>query len=327
MILSWLHVGPVALAAFFASLVECTEAMTVVLAVGAVRGWRGAFAGSFAAVLFLLLLVLLLGPALARTPLPLVHALVGILLLLFGMRWLGKAILRTAGALALRSETAVYARARQALEKTPGHAPGWDGAAIVAAFKITLIEGLEVVFIVITLGAAGRGFLASAAVGALAALLVVLFLGLLLRRPVASIPENTLKLIVGILMTGFGTFWVGEGMGLAWPGEDWSLVALCLGYAALVLLVVERCRASHAPVPSNHEPRRQVRNIAHRLASFIVDDWRLAIELLAWLAVVWLAAPYLAAPGIAACIALFVGVSAILAESSLRHARERTARS
>ncbi|MGH7078369.1 MAG: hypothetical protein ACREFU_09745, partial [Acetobacteraceae bacterium] len=120
---------------------------------------------------------------------------------------------------------------------------GWDGVAIGTAFKITMIEGIEVVFIVIAIGAGGRNLLLPAAVGALAALLVVVFLGMLVHRPVARIPENTLKLVVGILLTAFGTFWAGEGMGLAWPGADWSVLVLLAGYAAVALIIAWYCRA------------------------------------------------------------------------------------
>ncbi|MGH7101400.1 MAG: COG4280 domain-containing protein [Acetobacteraceae bacterium] len=254
MVFFWAHAGPTLLAAFLASLVECIEAMTVVLAVGAVRGWRGALAGSFAALVVLLVLVAVLGPALDRIPLDVMQAAVGTLLLLFGMRWLRKAILRAAGVIASRDEEAAYSRQRHALEQVGGDARRWDGVAIATAFKITMIEGVEVVFIVIAMGAAGHGLLAPAGAGALAALLVVLVLGLLLHRPVASIPENLLKLVVGILLTSFGTFWVGEGMGLSWPGGDWSVLALIAGYTAITLVVIRCCHpyqdlADGHPVP------------------------------------------------------------------------------
>ena len=243
MILVWAHVGPSVLASFLASLVEFVEAMTVVLAVGAVRGWRGALTGSFIALAVLVALIALLGSALTRVPLHVMQAAVGTLLLLFGMRWLRKAMLRAAGAIALRDEAAAYARERGALERIAARTRGWDSVAIATAFKITMVEGIEVVFIVIAIGAAGHDLLLPASAGALAALLVVLLLGLLLHRPVASIPENTLKLVVGVLLTGFGTFWVGEGMGLSWPGADWSVLALLAGYAAVAVITVRFCRA------------------------------------------------------------------------------------
>lgn len=242
MIALWTHVGPSVVAAFLASLVEFVEAMTVVLAVGAVRGWRGALLGSFLALAILAASVALLGPALTRVPLHVMQAVLGTLLLLFGMRWLRKAILRAAGAIPLRDEATAYARQREALGIITAKARGWDGVAIAATFKITMIEGIEVVFIVIAVGAAGHDLLVPAAVGALAALIVVLLLGLLLHRPAANIPENVLKFIVGVLLSGFGTFWVGQGMDLAWPEADWSVLALLTGYAAVAVVIVRFCR-------------------------------------------------------------------------------------
>ena len=238
----WAHIGPSVVAAFLASLVEFVEAMTVVLAVGAVRGWRGALTGSGLALLTLLVLVAALGPALARIPLDIVQLFVGTLLLLFGMRWLRKAILRAAGIIPLHDEAATYARQEQALRQVSGAGRGWDGVAIATAFKITMIEGIEVVFIVIAVGATGPGLLAPASAGALIALLVVVLLGLVLHRPVASIPENALKFVVGLLLASFGTFWVGEGIGLLWPGGDWSLLVLLAGYSTAALVIVRICQ-------------------------------------------------------------------------------------
>jgi uncharacterized membrane protein len=235
-----LHAGPSVLAAFLASLVEFVEALTVVLAVGAVRGWRSALGGSAGAMVVLLLLVIGLGPLLTRIPLGTVQLALGALLVLFGMRWLRKAILRSAGVIPLHDEDALYAAQRQALG-TGSLREGWDGPAVAAAFKITMIEGIEVVFIVIAVGAAGRGLLLPAALGAFAAFCVVVLLGLALRRPVSMIPENILKFAVGVLLCGFGTFWVGEGAGIAWPGADLSLLWLCLGFLLVALGAVSLC--------------------------------------------------------------------------------------
>ena len=243
MMLAWTHVGPSVLAAFLASLVEFIEALTVVLAVGAIRGWRGALGGSGLALFVLVILILILGPTLTRIPLAAVQLVVGTLLLLFGMRWLGKAILRSAGVIPLHDEAAAFARQKDALMRLGNRGAGWDRIAVMTAFKITMLEGIEVVFIVVAIGAAGRGLLMPASVGALVALLVVMLLGLLLHRPVASIPENVLKFIVGILLCAFGTFWAGEGIGLSWPGADWSVLGLIAGFAAVALLGVPICRA------------------------------------------------------------------------------------
>jgi uncharacterized membrane protein len=243
--LDLLHAGPSVLAAFLASLVEFVEALTVVLAVGAARGWRSALGGSVLGLLVLLLLVLGLGPLLTEIPLEAVQLALGALLLLFGMRWLRKAILRSAGIIPLHDEDALYAAQRQALGGA-ARRERWDAPALAAAFKITMIEGIEVVFIVIAVGAAGRGLLLPAALGALAAFCVVVLLGLALRRPVSMIPENRLKFAVGVLLSGFGTFWVGEGAGIAWPGGDLSLLWLCLGYLLVALGAVSLCSRRRA---------------------------------------------------------------------------------
>lgn len=237
MTITLLHAGPSVLAAFLASLVEFIEALTVVLAVGATRGWRSALGGSGLGMVVLVLLVIILGPLLTRIPLMAVQLAVGTLLLLFGMRWLRKAILRSAGVIPLHDEEALYAQQRAALGAAAIR-PGWDALAVTAAFKITMIEGIEVVFIVIAVGAAGRGLLLPAAVGALAAFCLVVLLGAALRRPVSMIPENILKFAVGVLLCAFGTFWVGEGAGIAWPGADLSLVGLFLGFLLTALATV-----------------------------------------------------------------------------------------
>ncbi|MBS0560594.1 MAG: hypothetical protein JSR21_11120 [Proteobacteria bacterium] len=239
--IDWTHAGPSIAAAFFASLVEFIEALTIVLAVGAVRGWRGALGGTGLALASLLALVIVLGPALTRIPLQAVQLGLGTLLLLFGMRWLRKAILRASGVIPLHDELAAYARERAALEAMGVRKSGWDRVAAATAFKITMIEGIEVVFIVIALGAARAGLLVPASLGALAALVLVILLGLLLHRPVAMIPENTLKFIVGVLLCAFGTFWAGEGMGLTWSGEDWSIPALNAGFLAAALVAIPIC--------------------------------------------------------------------------------------
>ena len=237
---SWAHAGPSVLAAFLASLVEFVEALTVVLAVGTVRGWRPALAGTGLALAVLAALVLALGPALARIPLPIVQMVVGTLLLLLGLRWLRKAILRAAGRIKLHDELAIYAGESALLQRGVRRlVAGWDQVAVATAFKIVMLEGIEVVFIVIAIGAAG-GLLLPAGLGAGAALLLVVALGLVVHRPVARIPENQLKFAVGVLLAAFGTFWVGEGIGLAWPGRDWSILGLIAGFLAAALLLARR---------------------------------------------------------------------------------------
>jgi uncharacterized membrane protein len=242
---AWAHVAPTMLAAFLASTVEFVEALTVVLAVGTVRGWRGALTGAGAALLVLLLLIGAFGPALTRIPLAPVQLVVGTLLLLFGMRWLRKAILRAAGIIPLHDEAAAFAKETRSLQAQGRSGHRWDGVAIAAAFKITMLEGIEVVFIVIAVGAGGPGLLLPACLGALAALVAVVLLGLLVHKPLTRIPENALKFTVGVLLSAFGAFWLGEGIGLDWPGDDWSILGLIAGFLAVALAAVPICRTRH----------------------------------------------------------------------------------
>lgn len=245
-----LHAGSSFVAAFLASTVEFVEALTVVLAVGATRGWRSALWGSGLAGLVLMLLVLILGPLLTRIPLGAVQLVLGTLLLLFGMRWLKKAVLRSAGIIPLHDEAALYAKSRAAFGGgAAAVARGIDAEGFSAAFKITMVEGIEVVFIVVAVGAAGRGLLWPSALGALAAFVLVVLAGIALRRPVSMIPENILKFAVGVLLCGFGTFWVGEGAGIPWPDSDLSLLWLCAGFllAALAAVRLTQSRRRVAP--------------------------------------------------------------------------------
>jgi uncharacterized membrane protein len=238
--------APAALSAFLASLVECTEALTIILAVGTVRGWRGALAGAALALLALGVLVSVAGPALTHVNLTLIHITLGALTLAFGLRWLRKAVRRAAGTLRLRDENLAYARETERLRAEATAPARWDAEAIRTAFQITLMEGVEVVFIVIAIGAATPGLLRPAEAGAALALAVMVLLGLALHRPIAAIPENTLKFAVAVMLCGFGTFWLGEGLGLAWPGGDASLVGLAGLFlmGALVAMRVVRPRSS-----------------------------------------------------------------------------------
>ncbi|HEV2644871.1 MAG TPA: hypothetical protein VGU46_00750 [Acidobacteriaceae bacterium] len=247
-------------AAFLASLVECVEALTVVLAVGSVRGWRSALAGAGTALAVLAAIVAALGPALSRIPLHLIQLVVGTMILLFGLRWLRKAILRAAGLIPLHDEAAAFQKNIAAMHTAPTGAPSqtsrtFDKPAFAAAFNITMLEGTEVVFIVIALGAGASGLLLPASLGAAAALLVVAALGLALHRPLARVPENTLKFIVGVLLSAFGTFWVSEGARLSWPGftaanPDLAIPFLMAAYLVLALALVALCRkvANRTPV-------------------------------------------------------------------------------
>jgi uncharacterized membrane protein len=237
-----MHEVSAALAAALASFVEFVEALTIVLAVGAVRGWRPAMAGTAAGIVLLIVLVVVLGPLLALIPIDAVRFAVGGLLLLFGMRWLRKAILRAAGHIALHDEAVAFARESAHLRSEAGvSAAGLDWPAATAAFQAVVLEGIEVVFIVIGVGASSR-LLVPAGIGASLAGLIVVFLGLLLHRPLAQIPENALKFVVGIMISAFGIFWLGEGMGFSWPGEDFSLPLLAVILLVFSLAAIPRLR-------------------------------------------------------------------------------------
>lgn len=248
--MSWAHAGAVILAAFLASLVEFVEALTIVLAVGTTRGWRSALIGAGAGALFLSGLTLAAGPALQRIPLRVLQLIVGALLLLFGMRWLRKAILRAGGVIELHDEAAIYAKETAALVRggngTPGRHAQVDRIALATSFKAVTLEGLEVIFIVVATGAGG--LLAPAAVGAALAGSLVILTGLALRRPLARVPENTLKFSVGVLLSAFGAFWVGEGLRYPWPGKDLALLGLIGGFTMIAMLAVAAVRRS-APDP------------------------------------------------------------------------------
>lgn len=231
--MSWTVAAPAVFAAFLSSLVEAVEALTIVLAVGTVRGWRPAAFGTLAGVGVLVLIVLGLGPLLNRIPLNLLQLAIGVLLLLFGMRWLQKAILRAAGIIALHDETAAYASETAKLRAQESrHEARLDWLAALASFKAVVLEGLEVVFIVIAVGA-GRGLIVPASIGAIAACLIVATAGLAVHRPLRRVPENTLKFAVGVVLSAFGVFWIGEGLGVPWPGADLAIVA----FAGLFLAV------------------------------------------------------------------------------------------
>lgn len=238
--MSWAQFTPPMLTALLASLVECIEALTVILAVGAVFGWRDALAGAGAALVVLLVVVVALGPALALIPAMAIHLAVGILLLAFGFRWLRKAVRRAAGVIPMRDEEAAYVRHSNRLRALLAKAGNLHRTGMAAAFQITAVEGSEVVFIVLAIGAADRRLLVPASLGALAALALVASIGVALHRPLARLPENAIKFAVGVLTCAFGLFWIGKGIRIEWPGDDWSIVALAVvilaGAAAAIRL-------------------------------------------------------------------------------------------
>ena len=237
-LMDWNVAAPAVTAAFLASLVEVVEAFTIVLAVGTLRGWRPAALGTLAGLAMLVVLVVALGPLLDRVPIHLLQFGIGVLLLLFGLRWLRKAILRSAGFIPLHDEIAAFAKEQTNLrDETRGHETSADWIAGLAAFKAVVLEGVEVVFIVIAVGAGG-GLIVPASIGALAACVLVLLVGLLVHRPLARVPENTLKFAVGIMLSSFGVFWTGEGLGVSWPGHDAAIPVMALAFLAFSVIVV-----------------------------------------------------------------------------------------
>ena len=244
--MTWIAAAPALSAAFVSSLVEAVEALTIVLAVASVRGWRPAGLGAAAGLALLVVIVLALGPLLDRVPLYLLQLTIGILLLLFGMRWLRKAILRAAGVIPLHDETTAFAAETAELrEQARRHEARLDWLAGLASFKAVVLEGLEVVFIVIAIGA-GRGMLVPASIGAVAACGLVAAAGFAMHRPLARVPENTLKFAVGILLSAFGVSWTGEGLGVPWPGEDLAILAFAALFLVVALAAVALARRPHA---------------------------------------------------------------------------------
>jgi uncharacterized membrane protein len=214
-----------ALSVFLACTVEAVEALTIVLAVGTTRSWSSAMSGVGAATLALAAIVAALGPALTALPIDVLRVAVGGLLLIFGLQWLRKAVLRAAGVKALHDELAIFREEAEAARAAGSRPPGFDGYAFAIAFKGVLLEGLEVAFIVLTFGAnQHRVALASAAAGV--AVLMVIAVGFAARAPLARVPENTMKLAVGVMLSSFGTFWGAEGAGASWPGGDAALLAI-----------------------------------------------------------------------------------------------------
>jgi uncharacterized membrane protein len=229
-------------AAFLASTVEFVEAFTIVLVIGVTINWRSSLVGAALAAGALAVIVAALGPALVLfVPIAVLRLVVGALLVLFGLKWLKKAILRYAGVKAMHDEEAIYEEEMAALRARGEHPhQGIDPFGVVTSFKSVLLEGLEVAFIVITFGSAtatrtgGHGnSIGSATIGAVGALVLVAAAGALIRGPLARVPENTLKFVVGIMLTSFGTFWGGEGLGITWWNSDIFIIILVASYLLL----------------------------------------------------------------------------------------------
>lgn len=230
--LEWSTAAPAVGAAFLASIVEVVEAFTIVLVVATLRGWKPAVLGTSGALLVLGAVVVILGPLLDQVPLNVLQLVIGVLLLLFGIGWLRKASLRAAGLIPLHNEDEIFLRETANLSaEVQRQKTSQDWISGIAAFKAVLLEGLEVIFIVIAVSA-GRGLIWPASLGALAACALVLVIGAIAHRPLARVPENTLKFGVGVMLSAFGVFWTGEGLGVDWPGQDLALFV----FAAMFLL-------------------------------------------------------------------------------------------
>jgi Ca2+/H+ antiporter, TMEM165/GDT1 family len=218
-------------AVFLACAVEMVEALTIVVAVGHTRGWRSAFEGVAVALLALVALVAAFGPALVHVPLTTLRLVVGGVLLIFGMQWLRKAILRSSGLKAKHDEDEIYRETVAELEAAPKSA-GRDYVGFMMSFKGVFLEGLEVVVAVLTLGTSAHR-LGLAALTAAVAIVLVIFVGVIVAKQLSSVPENAMKMTVGVMLVSYGTFWTGEGLKVRWPGNDTML----LGLVALYLVV------------------------------------------------------------------------------------------
>ena len=244
--------GALFIAVFLACAVEAVEATTIVLAAGTARDWRSAATGTGVALAALAVIVAILGPAVSAIPLHDLRLLVGALLLVFGLQWLRKAILRASGHKALHDEDRIF-REQLALAKAQGAesrralVPDWYGFTL--SFKGVLLEGLEVVFIVLTFGG-NQHDVGLAAIAAACAVLLIAGVGVAVRAPLARVPENTLKFIVGVMLTSFGALWGAEGAGARWPGSDAALLVLIPAVAVLAVALTAVLRRTGRPVGS-----------------------------------------------------------------------------
>jgi len=213
-------------ASFLASCVEFVEAFTVILAVGITRNWRSSLLGAATAAVLLGVIVAVFGLTLANSiPLPILRGVIGTLVLVFGLKWLRKCILRYAHMKGMHDEGEIFAEELAELQRHGGAQAGFDWLGFTVSMKSTLLEGLEVAFIVITFGL-NSGRMSLAVLGAACAFVVVGIAGFLVRKPLEQVPENTMKFVVGVMLSTFGTFWAGEGLGVNWPASDLSIIPI-----------------------------------------------------------------------------------------------------
>ena len=247
---------PLILTVFVACAVEAVEALTIVLAVGLTREWKSTFWGMGVALAVLAVVTAVIGPALTFLPLSALRLVVGALLAIFGLQWLRKAVLRATGYKALHDEASAYLREVAAAEAAPQQARRGvsDWYSFTIAFKGVLLEGLEVVFIVLTFGASQHN-VGAAVIGAVAAVVLVTLTGVAVRAPLARVPENWMKLAVGVMLTSFGTFWGAEGAGADWPGGDAALLVIvpvvALVSAGCIAWLRSRKAAISVPAPAS----------------------------------------------------------------------------
>jgi Ca2+/H+ antiporter, TMEM165/GDT1 family len=266
----------VLLATALAAGVEWVEALTIVLAVGLFKGWRTAFVGLALGLVALVALVALFGVTItSRVSIDAARTLVGVFLLLFGLKWLHKAILRSSGLKSLHDEAKTFEETKQMLLASGVRRSGVDRVGVTTSFGGVFLEGLEVVFIVVALG--GLQNVPAAALGALASLLIVSVAGVVFRHPLTRVPENTMKYVVGIMLTSFGTFFTGEGIGVHWWGADLSLLPLIAVYAAASIAFVQLLKRPVHAAAASRGFVRAVRTAALEVWGLFVDDGALAI--------------------------------------------------
>lgn len=314
--MSWL----VVLSTFLAAAVEWVEAFTIVLAVGMFKGWKSAWTGTVGAAVLLLAVVTAFRSTVGSFPIGAAQAVVGVCLLLFGLRWLHKAILRSAGLKALHDEAESFEETREQLG--PGGATAaldWGGVA--TAFNGCVLEGLEVIFIVMALG--GLRSVGAASIGAVAALAAVTVVGVALRAPLTKVPENTMKYVVGLMLSAFGTFFAGEGVGVAWWHGDVSILILISGYALISILLL---RLLQSP-PQLHTggALRVPKAIVEEIWGLFVGEGILAILTVAVVLAIAVFTQKLGHDGVAAWL-LAVGVIAAVAIALADSLRQATAK-
>ncbi len=266
---------------FVASLVEAVEAVTIVLAAGVARSWKSSMLGVLAALMSLGAVIAIFGPSIALIPIETLRLVVGLLLLLFGLQWLRKAILRASGHKALHDEEAIYERElKEAKSAKKSHwlmVDDWYGFTM--SFKGVLLEGLEVAFIVVTFGAL-QNQIALASIAGLAAAVVAALLGFAIKGPLTNVPENTMKFAVGIMLVVFGVFWSTEGVGIEWPSSDTAILFLIVWFAAISWLTARVLRGVKPASKAKAKPTAAasvLTKVVSAIWNFVVgEDWKLA---------------------------------------------------